>query len=237
MEVIKSERLRQALRHAIRQYKSRIVIETGTYLGKGSTRIIAESFELAPPERFYTIEISPRFSEIARQHLADLEFVEVIWGLSVGRKQAETFLQNDSLLWEAHHYNIAVENPEDPVSFYLAEINGNMSGKGRRDSECYADSSEIAPDRLLEKLLSQYRDYNPLIALDSAGGIGWLEFLEVIRLQEARPFVLFLDDVNHVKHYRSLKYVQSSADFQMIDCDIKDGWLVAAFRPCFSSKS
>lgn len=237
MEVVKSARLKRALSDAIRLYDSRVVIETGTYLGTGSTRIIAEAFEKAPPEKFYTIEISPRFFEQARQHLSDLNFVEVLWGLSVGRAQAETFLRNDAMLWEAARYNIEVENPQDPVSFYLAEISGSMDVRPRLDSECYASRGNVAPDGLLEKLLSQYRECRPLIALDSAGGIGWLEFLEVIRIQGAEPFVLFLDDVNHVKHYRSLKYVQSSTDFHIIDCDIEDGWLVAAFCPAVKDGS
>lgn len=218
-----------ALRDAIRQYRPQVVVETGTYLGTGSTRMIAEAFAPGAPEKFYTIEVSRRFYQTARRNLSHLGFVEVLWGLSVGRDKAEEFLRNDSLLWEAGRYGIEVEQPDDPVSFYLREI--SSVGAVEREDECYPDPPAAAPDNLLAGLLMRYRDRTPLIALDSAGGIGWLEFQEVLRLQEGRPFVLFLDDVNHVKHYRSLMHVRSSPEFRLLDCDVRDGWALAAYEP------
>lgn len=221
----------EALRAAVHQYRPRVVIETGTYLGTGSTRMIAEAFAPDAPEKFYTIEISRRFYEVARRNLAHLEFVEVVWGLSVSREQAESFIRSDSLLWEAGRYGIEVERPEDPVGFYLREISRDKNGAGAWEDECYPEPVEGAPDNLLARLLPQYRNRQPLIALDSAGGIGWLEFQEVLRLQEGLPFVLFLDDVNHVKHYRSLRYVESCPEFHIIDCDVSHGWALAAYEP------
>jgi len=219
----------EALRTAIRQYKPSVVIETGTYMGTGSTRMIIEAFAPDAPERFYTIEISPHFCEIARRNLSRYEFVDVLWGLSVGRSKAEEFLRSDSLLWEAERYGIEVEQPEDPVGFYLREISAGKSDA--YEDECYPDLDKVAPDNLLVHLVSQYKDQRPLIVLDSAGGIGWLEFQEVLRLQEGLPFLLFLDDVKHVKHYRSRILVESSSDFRMIDCDIDHGWALASYEP------
>lgn len=229
MEVIGSERLMEALRGAVGRYRPPVVIETGTYLGTGSTRMIAEAFAPGAPEKFYTIEISRRCYDIARRNLAHLEFVEVIWGLSVARERAESFIRTDSLLQEAGRYGVEVERPEDPVSFYLGEINGDQSGGGVWNNECYREP--VAPDDVLARLLPQYKTRRPLIALDSAGGIGWLEFQEVMRFQQGLPFVLFLDDVNHVKHYRSLKYVESCPEFNMIDCDLSHGWALAVYEP------
>ncbi len=217
----------EALRTAIRQYEPGVVIETGTYLGTGSTRMIIEAFAPAEPEKFYTIEISPRFCAVARRNLSRYEFVEVLWGLSVGRGEAEKFLRSDSLLWEAEHHGIEVEGPEDPVSFYLREISSDKNGT--HEDECYPDVE--APDNWLERLLSQHKHERPLIVLDSAGGIGWLEFQEVLRLQQGSPFLLFLDDVRHVKHYRSRVFVESSSDFRMIDCDVNHGWALAFYEP------
>jgi hypothetical protein len=230
LEVTGSERLMESLRAAIRRYCPRVVIETGTYLGTGSTRMIAEAFAPDIPEKFYTIEISSRCCEIARRNLAHLEFVEVVRGLSVDRQQAENFIRNDSFLWEAKRHGIEVEQPKDPVGFYLNEIRRRENGAGAHEDECYPDPVKVAPDNLLARLLPQYRDRQPLIALDSAGGIGWLEFQEVLRLQAGFPFVLFLDDINHVKHYRSLKYVESCPEFYMIDCNVSHGWMLAAYE-------
>lgn len=227
MEVIGSERLSEALRAAVRRYSPPVVVETGTYMGTGSTRMIAEAFAPDAPEKFHTIEISRRCYDIARRNLAHLAFVEVLWGLSVERGRAEDFLRGDSFLLEAERLGIEVERPEDPVGFYLGEISTDRVSAW--DSECYREP--VAPDNLLGKLLPQYKHRRPFIALDSAGGLGWLEFQEVLRMQEGLPFVLFLDDVNHVKHYRSLKYVESSPEFRMIDCDVSHGWALASYEP------
>ena len=221
----------KALRAAVRQYRPRVVVETGTYLGTGSTRMIAEAFTPNVPEKFYTIEISRTHYEAARRNLAHINFIEVLWGLSVGREQAGNFIRSDSLLWEAKQYGIEVEQPDNPVAFYLKEINADNSGvcSCMGDDDCYP--KPVAPENLLARLLSQYKARQPFIVLDSAGGIGWLEFQEVLRLQKGLPFVLFLDDVNHVKHYRSLRYVQSSPEFHMIDYDAGHGWALAAYEP------
>jgi len=198
------------------------VIETGTFLGTGSTRIILEAFGTEVPEKFYTIEIEPTFYERARQNLASFKYVEVLWGLSVDTHRAEQFINHDPLLvpGEAARRNLLIENPADPRSFYLSEIRAGVQG--------YASK---APDRWLELLLNRHRTATPLIALDSAGGIGWLEFCEVIRIMKGYKFLLFLDDINHVKHHRSLRYILSHPDFDLLDYEMKDGWLVAISRP------
>jgi hypothetical protein len=229
VEITGSERLTKALRAVIGQYNPHVVIETGTYLGTGSTRLIAEAFGQNPPEKFFTIEIARRHYQLARRNLADLKFVTVLWGLSVDREQAEQFLRNDPLLREARQYDIEVENPEDPVSFYLKELSDGEAGVAEQGDEAMA--ADVAPDSVLEYLLGEYRDRFPLIALDSAGGIGWLEFQLVMHVQQGLPFLLLLDDINHVKHYRSMLYVQSAPEFSIIDCDMKDGWLIAVFNP------
>ena len=203
MEVFGSERLTCALRTAIERYDPRVVIETGTYLGLGSTHILAEAFTDAPPDRFFTIEVSRAHYDLARENLADYPFVELLWGLSIERAAAERFVLEES------------GQPE----FYLHEIRGGFGGAGL---------SLDAPDRLLEKLLREHADACPLIALDSAGGVGWLEFTEVVRLMEGRPYVLFLDDVTSEKHERSREHIESSPEFFVLDVFERDGWLVAA---------
>jgi len=91
------------------------------------------------------------------------------------------------------------------------------------------ESQGACPERLLELLLEKHRQDRPLICLDSAGGIGWLEFQEVLRLQAGYPFLLFLDDINHVKHYRSKVYVETTPRFDVIGSDLEEGWMVALF--------
>ena len=179
-QVPRSERLMSALEKVIRIFKPKVVVETGTYKGDGSTRIIAEAFGDEPPEAFYTIEISWALYHEAEQALRNLPFVKCIWGLSVDRLSAENFIRNDSFLRDHHlHPDLYIDSPEDPVSFYLKEIQG-MSRDGK--------TSLYAPDRLLEHLLQRYRQKIPLIALDSAEELGGLSFRKYCDCKETWPF-------------------------------------------------
>jgi hypothetical protein len=45
-----------------------------------------------------------------------------------------------------------------------------------------------------------------------------------------QPFLLFLDDINHVKHYRSKLAIERSADFVVYGSDFEEGWMVAGHR-------
>jgi hypothetical protein len=74
----------------------------------------------------------------------------------------------------------------DPVPFYLTEINFDV------------------PEDLLFPLINN--SSKQLIFLDSAGGIGYIEYLKVMSLQKdlLKNKVLVLDDIYHVKHYRSV---------------------------------
>lgn len=201
-------------------------METGTYLGQGSTRILIDAFEERPPDVFYTIEVSPRSYAQALKNLSDVPFVHCVWGLSVGLEQAERFIQSDPLLKETQNRPDIYIDSDDPIAFYLAEIRGALGGGQPLDS---------LPDRWLEFLLPVVRGRRPLIALDSAGGIGWLEFQEVMRLAGNDAFALFLDDVNHVKHYRSLRFVENDARFEVVASDLEQGWAVAVYTPRSSS--
>jgi hypothetical protein len=84
-----------------------------------------------------------------------------------------------------------------------------------------------AGEGLLAKSLVHVRDANPLVLLDSAGGTGWLEFTTLRETMADRPYVLLLDDVHHVKHYRSLEHVRRDATFEILGLDERHGWLLA----------
>src|SRR3954470_8636625 len=69
------------------------VVETGTFLGMGSTTMLAEAFAAKePPDRFVTLEANRPSWEKARANLAGFPFVTPIWGLSVSLEEALAFL-------------------------------------------------------------------------------------------------------------------------------------------------
>lgn len=245
VEVLRSDKLVRTLATSIRSVGPRVVIESGTYLGTGSTRLILEALGDLRPEGFYTIEVSPSLVDRARANLAPYPWVQVVWGLSVTRREAITFIESDTLLRELDpKLDIFVDFLPDPRRGYINEIshgigNGDAQhapqgvlGRLRRKARRLVGRGDVqdAPQGLLAPLLAKHRADRPLITLDSAGGIGWLEFQVVRETMGDRPYLLFLDDINHVKHYRSKLAIESSPEFAVYGSDFDEGWMVAGHR-------
>jgi hypothetical protein len=81
---------------------------------------------------------------------------------------------------------------------------------------------------VLAKLLQVHADHAPLIILDTAGGVGFLEFQIVWERMAEKRFALLLDDTHHVKHYRSLQHLRRSADFDIVA--LGTSWVLATHR-------
>lgn len=218
ISVARSEQLVAALRRAVAELRPRAVVETGTYLGLGTTKLLLEALGETPIEAFYTIEVSPAFYSEAVLNLLHHPRVHCLWGLSVGQDQAAEFIRGDDLLRDIENHPDLYIDSDQPVQAYLDEVRG--AGGTQRPLE-------IIPERWLEKLLPRIRDARPLIALDSAGGIGWLEYQEVRRLLGQAPCGLFLDDINHVKHHRSFRALQDDPRARIVAQDAERGWAVA----------
>lgn len=218
LEVPRSDRLIKVLEESIRVVGPKVVVESGTYLGTGSTRWILEALGNTRPQKFYSIEVHPDRVEQARHNLAAFPWVEVVWGLSVPYNEAITFIESDPLLRNLDpELDIFVDFLPDPRSGYLNEIRNGIANPNR----------QAVPDGILGSLLLNHKGDRPLISLDSAGGIGWLEFQITRDCMGEQPYLLFLDDINHVKHYRSKLAIESSADFVVFGSDFEEGWMVA----------
>lgn len=221
LEVPRSDKLVQTLASSIGVVRPKVVIESGTFLGTGSTRLILEALGTTRPEAFYTIEVSPSLVEQARVNLAAFPWVQVVWGLSVTRQEAISFIESDPLLRDLDpELDIFVDFLPDPRSGYLNEI---RCGIGSGDAQ-------NAPEGVLVPPLIKHRADRPLITLDSAGEMGWLEFQVVRETMGDQLYLLFLDDINHIKHYRSKLFIESSEDFAVYGSDWEEGWMVAGHR-------
>jgi len=154
------------------------IVESGTYTGLGSTQMLAKT----NPVSLVTIEADFNCFRQAIDNLSSFHFVTPYWGLSVDRQQAAEFIVNNQ---DYYLPNVFVDD-NDPVNFYLNEVS----------VPCFKEN-------LLEHFLLQFLDKNPLILLDSAGGIGFLEYSKVRQIMGTKPHTLILDDTHHVKHYRS----------------------------------
>lgn len=188
------------------------ILETGTYLGNGSSQMLLS----LNPEVFITIEANIEHWTEARLRLPNS--VQVIHGLSVNRNDANDFIKSDHVLNNHSLYpHIHIDGLHDPVEFYSKEV--NVSG----------------PDSLLVSLLPTIADHNPIILLDSAGGIGLLEFQTVCSIMGERPFTLVLDDIHHIKHFRSVDAIQNDSQWSMIYKS--ESALVASFSPYQKQKA
>ena len=223
--------LAQILTQTVSAYGLCCAIETGTYDGTGSTVLLARAFcpqgqALGP---VITIEANWTSFRAACANLAVFPQVNCRWGLSVRRKEAVQFIENDPVL--RHHDrepDIFIDETENPRDFYLREISGHLPGIAAPA----ADGPNVpAPEDLLREALAECRCGPPLILLDSSGGIGLLEFEVVLDAMNSRPFVLVLDDTLHLKHFRSLRRIQTDSRFKLIVKGTRRDWIIAAFRP------
>ena len=209
------------------------VVETGTFLGTGSTRMLAAAFPSdRPPESFVTIEANWSSWRAALDNLAPFPFVTVLWGRTMPRQVALDFVRTDDAL--RHHErwpDVFIDDTRHPVKSYGRELRGRLGGRPRGLGPIVRFARDrlrrYSGEDLLTRSLHTVREQHPLILLDSAGGIGWLEFQTVLREMGSTPYTIVLDDTHHVKHFRSLAHIRSDAAFTILAESAEHGWVVA----------
>jgi len=173
---------KDAITYLIKTEKLQRIIETGSYLGEGTTQAIADA--LVGHEQVFSIEVNPRHYEIARKRHRNTP-INFMLGLSVGRSDVPT--------------SISFDVPDNIVIDHLDH---------NRELLYEQEISFKGADNLLNVALSKV-DYKPdLVILDSAGHMGLQEFKYLMNLVEP-GFYLALDDTNHVKHYDTCKSLET----------------------------
>jgi len=236
------EAFREVLSRIIGDHRIQFFFESGTFNGLGSTTLISETIQNAGIEKpvFYTLERDPYFYRQACENLKRFPFVKVFNGLSVDEKEAVKFLENDDYLTNHQQYpDIYIDNLENPRQFYLNEISGNLSRKNNSGKSggflasvmSLFGGKKTEPERqnLIATLLADMRNKKPLILLDSAGGIGYLEFSKVREVMGDNPYFIILDDTHHIKHWRSRRDVLVDKRFTVIHDDTTHGRTIAAW--------
>ncbi len=119
-----------------------------------------------------------------------------MWGNSVKQKQAIDFIRNDDFILN-HEKNddIFIDNVDNPVDFYTKEVLGELENKRFKNPISYFldRKNKHQGEGLLEKYLRKVKANNPLVILDSAGGIGFLEFSILLEVMGDYPYVVLLD--------------------------------------------
>ena len=216
--------LRGALTKLIAAEGIDIAIETGTFLGMGSTKFTAECFlQVAPPKRFVTIELNFSNWCQAKVNLRPYPFIDCRWAASVATETAINFINNDEMLRDHRNYHgIYIDDIDNPVAWYTREL--------IPDAKINQETKAVLWDGedFLPRSLQVHAAHRPLVTLDSAGGIGLLEFQTLLQHMGDREFFLLLDDTHHIKHYRSLQHVSNSPDFNIVAKG--ESWALASHR-------
>jgi len=207
-----------AIQKLFTKIRPKKIIETGTYLGTGTTTIIAKSLEaLGIKAIFYTIEVNPQNYAQAKEYFKKKNInVHALNGLSVPRSILPSKKEIVSkTITDADYDGIFVDHKEERrVELYYNETN-------------FPD----VPDNLLYLCLKSF-DYRPdFVLLDSGGHIGNIEFNHLVEhLQD--PCYIALDDIYHVKHHKSFRQIQTDPRFKLVMASKeKFGFCIAKFTP------
>lgn len=212
------------LRNLVLSIKPRSIIETGTYIGTGTTRIIAAALRDAGlfGTTFYSIECNPFHHKQALSNLSKeglLPFVNLLIGLSVPR----AILPTVEKIYDETVRNIEAAADDD---IFVDHQEQNRVALYHRETD-FPDIPEDLLGTYLEKLAGRPE----IVILDSGGHMGNVEFNYVIERLQGECYVV-LDDIHHVKHNKSFKQIQNDPRFELlISSKEKFGFCIAKFNP------
>lgn len=186
------------------------VIETGTYMGLGTTKSLIAGLQAnKKPFHLISIEINPAFHKMAQRNIGKVQGVELWNGRSIAKNHP--FISTD--FTDLPDHVIIDHKPEHRKELYEREVEFDV------------------PDSLLQKAVDFFDGKPELVVLDSAGHYGWAEFNATLGMIN-HPFILALDDTNHGKHYKSVQVIKQKPEiFEVIfETNDKFGSLVARVK-------
>lgn len=193
---LNNDEFKNAVNTIIGQNKIDEIIETGTFQGDGSTKIFAETGKYV-----FTIECNYHNWAKAINNLQNNPNVCVIHGLSINREELIKGLLNEKFDIETTY------DSKFPKTFYMREI-----------------SQPVVVENALDVFVDN--DRHQLVFLDSAGGVGYLEFKRVMSYNKdyLKNKVIMLDDVSHIKHLRSVEFLKLSGFNVNVSSDNRFAW-------------
>ena len=173
------------------------IVETGTYNGMGSTQVFAKT-----KKDVFTIECNQVNYNMAVSNLREYPNVCVFHGLSLPRNYLVSTLMMED-------FNLDVKyDSTNPKPFYMREI-----------------AQPVVQEDCLSLLSNNER--RQLLFLDSAGGVGFIEFNYIMKNfspSAIKNKILVLDDCNHIKHKRSIEHLMRIGCEVHLSSDFRFGW-------------
>lgn len=207
--------------------KCTAVLEFGTYHGLGTTLMVLQAIPRkvhGKPYKipFITCEANESNCKIARENINKIvKWVTVKHGVSLGFDEMIEFIEGDEALIHHERYPDILIDSMDPIQFYKDEILGQLA--------CFGKSTKGRDRQLYRFLPLMFKGGRvPLFVLDSAGGVGFLEYQRVVELAGPRTFYVWTHDINHVKHFRSLGHMKHSPNAELLF--ETEEWALALFN-------
>lgn len=192
---LKTKEFSETVDKIIKDFDITDIFETGTYNGLGSTTVFAKTGK-------YVVTVEANYTNFitAIKNLAEYQNVCVVHALSLDR---ETLIKT---LMETKFDVETTYDSKFPKTFYLREVIQSV---------------------VLEDALNLFvkNELKQLIFLDSAGGVGFEEFKEVMAMN-LKNKVLMLDDIDHFKHVQSVKYLEENGYQVNKSSDNRFAWCV-----------
>lgn len=197
---LQGEQYKRFIDGIIKKYAIESIVETGAYDGMGSSQILA-STELP----FDTIECHGMNFIAAKVNLENFKNTRVHHAYSLKLEEMLEFIKQDD--WtnnpdEMIKLGVKFDH-ENPRWYYTHELNDVVSKPPQEN-------------QLMNLITNPERQ---LIFLDSSGGVGLLEFQKVRELPKEilKEKLIMLDDINHIKHYRSLQWMKENCEVEYSD--------------------
>ena len=213
------------------------IIETGTHRGLGSTTMLGNAFKNSSTlVSLNTIEIDYTNFSVAKKNLSHFSFINCCYGCSLDLNEAITYVKKDeAILYHEKYPEIFIDNAKDPINFYVNELEGKLNESSDSIIKKFlkkllrpSKNSKINPQyNLLPKLIKEFYNDEMLIVLDSAGGVGHMEFQITDELMKNKAYYLLLDDTHHLKHFRGYDIIKNRGDFSILNASDKNGWVLA----------
>jgi predicted O-methyltransferase YrrM len=216
------------------------VIETGTHRGLGSTTMLGNAFKNSSSlKSINTIEIDFSNYSMAKKNLSQFSYVNCLYGCSLDLNDAIDYVKKDEAILHHEKYpDIFIDHSKDPINFYVNELEGRLNEGSNNIIKQFLkkllrpnrDSNTEPSYNLLPKLIKEFYDQTMLIVLDSAGGVGHMEFQITDDLMKNKDYYILLDDTHHLKHFRGLDIIKNRGDFSIINSSDKNGWVLAQHK-------
>jgi hypothetical protein len=213
------------------------IIETGTHRGLGSTTMLGNAFKNSSSlVSLNTIEIDYTNFSVAKKNLGHFSFINCCYGCSLDLNEAIAYVKKDeAILYHEKYPKIFIDNAKDPINFYVNELEGKLNESSDSIIKKFlkkllrpSKNSKIKPQyNLLPKLIKEFYNDEMLIVLDSAGGVGHMEFQITDELMKNKAYYLLLDDTHHLKHFRGYDIIKNRGDFSILNASDKNGWVLA----------